>query len=228
MKKYIRKYKWQLIWVIGVIVMMFTHINWHYAAVITIGLVAFLIIDSPDIKKIVMNNKGVAIEKQQEKIDKALVEYDEFKNTIYPLLEASMAQIVSVRYLQMPPKSSVMISYVPLVEKAIKSEELDKPEIRELLKAIKAMTLYGFSVELGKIADKSSNGQIEQISVERLINTGLEEDYSKKVYVHTDEIDVNFDALNSIAKNLPDNPDKRRFENRLKQLKSFYKQYYAN
>ncbi len=208
--------------------MMFTHINWHYAAVITIGVVAFLIIDSQDIKRIVMNNKGVAIEKQQEKIDKALVEYDEFKNTIYPLLEASMAQIVSVRYLQMPPKSSVMISYVPLVERAIKAEKLDQPEIRELLKAIKAMTLYGFSVELGKIADKSSGGKIEQTSVESLIKTGLEEDYSKKVYVHTDEIDVDFAALDSIAQELPDNPDKHRYERRLKQLEDFYNQYYVD
>lgn len=194
----------------------------------TIFILAALFVLSPEIKELVFKKDRLELKRYKQKVDKALVEYDEFKNTIYPLLEASMAQIVSVRYLQMPPKSSVMISYVPLVERAIRAEKLDQPEIRELLKAIKAMTLYGFSVELGKIADKSSGGKIEQTSVESVIKTGLEEDYSKKVYVHTDEIDVDFVALDSIAQELPDNPDKHRYERRLKQLEDFYNRYYVD
>ena len=173
-----------------------------------------------------MNKKGAGMERFEAKVDKALVEYDEFKDTIYPLLEASMGQIVSVRYAQMPPKSSVMTSYVPLVEKAIKSEKIDQPEMKELLKAVKAMTLFGFGVELGIIARKATNNKIEQVQIEDCINSGIEDDYSKEKYVNDDEAYVDLDTLKSYAKQIPTGPYKRRYEEKLLSLEKFYKKYY--
>ena len=193
----------------------------------TFFVLGILFIFSPEIKRIAFGKDKLEMERFREKVDKALVEYDEFKKTIYPLLEASMGQIVSVRYLQMPPKSSVMLSYIPLVEQVINKEHLTQPEIQELFQAVKAMTLYGFSVELGKIADKASDGKIKQTEVEELVNSALEGDYSKNVYVNQDDIYVDFKGLNEISKQLPSNVDKDRYDRRLKQLTNFYNKYYV-
>lgn len=201
--------------------MSFIHLNWGWGIVwvLAIALLAFLWL--PGIKE--FTSKWFSLNK---KIDEVLVDYDEFKKTIYPLLEASMGQIVSVLYLQMPPKSSVMTSYVPLVEKAMRKENITQSEMVELLRAVKSMTLYGFSVELGAIASRASNRKIEQQTIENKVHHGLENDYSKRNYVNEDEIAVDFDFLDKVATELPEGKDKIRYENRLKDFRNFYNRYF--
>lgn len=218
MKKYIRKYKWQLIWVIGVIVMMFTHINWHYAAVITIGLVAFLIIDSQDIKKIVMNNKGVAIEKQEEKIDKALVEYDEFKKTIYPLLEMLMANIVFDGYLGVYSRPANLVDFLNRIENLPLGVNTD-PQIEKLITAVKVKVIDAYSAELISIRQNNN------------LDTGIDDCISVKYpkfdgehYLNGDDVIIDFEKLKESGEDFSDDFEKQRYLNVIKQLKEFYTQ----
>lgn len=177
----------------------------------------------PEIKSIFIGKRGAGMERFEKKLDKALVEYDEFRQTIYPLLEASLAQIISVRYVEMPPKSSVMIDYVPRITKVLDKGGFDLMEARELLEAVKSMTLYGIGVELGIIASKYG---VKQTDVENCISSGLEDDYSKTQYVNTDEIGIDFDKLEEYSTGISNIVDRQRYEKKLDELRKFYAKYY--
>ena len=211
-----RKYKWQLIWLTGVVTMMFAHVDWHYAIVITIGVIAFLIIDSPDIKRIVMNNKGVALEKQQEKIDKALVEYDEFKKTIYPLFEMLMTNVVFHDYLGVSSTPANLIDFLNRVEKLPLGVETD-PKMVKLITAMRVKVIDAFTLQLMLIRQNSKlDSNLNYcISVNSPRIDGGD-------YLNSNDVVIDFKKLEESGNDFSDSFKRKQYMDVIKQLKDYY------
>lgn len=172
---------------------------------------------SPEIKRLVFKKDRLELERYKQQVDKALVEYDEFKKTIYPLLELSLSSIVSRHYFGGGPKSEEYDKLIQNSEKIIEHNNFDN--LKPLLLASKAFLLNSIAAELSTIeqtelgADNSKN----------YINDGFQE-YSDSRYINPDEVYVNIDRLKEIKDSLPDNSNKKKYASRLKLLEKVYKE----
>lgn len=172
---------------------------------------------SPEIKRLVFKKDRLELERYKQQVDKALVEYDEFKKTIYPLLELSLSSIVSRHYFGGGPKSEEYDKLIQNSEKIIEHNNFDN--LKPLLLASKAFLLNSIAAELSTIeqtelgADNSKN----------YINDGFQE-YSDSRYINPDEVYVNIDRLKEIKDSLPDNSNKKKYTSRLKLLEKVYKE----
>jgi hypothetical protein len=176
---------------------------------------------SPEIKRLVLKKDRLELEHFRQQVDKVLVEYDEFKKTVYPLLEIALGQVDSTGYLNVGPKSGTLVDFVERTENLINSGNYDD-KLFPLLEGAKAQTLSAFSNELSLIVS-NLNGIP---SPKNYIYDGLENDYSKDRYANKDDAYVNFEKLNNIGESIPNSSTQKRYFEKLKKLKSFYDNNY--
>ncbi len=187
-----------------------------------------LFIFSPEIKRIVLQKDKLEFEHFKKRVDKALVEYDEFKQTIYPLLEINLGIIGTTGYLSATPKPDVMIDFLNRIEELAEKGIYDKTKLAPLIDATKAQTLSAFSNDLNLILVNSLGDEYSS-KVESYLITGLENDYSKSNYVVKGQANVNFKGLKELGSDLPvDGKARQRYFNKLADLHDFYETYYDN
>jgi len=172
---------------------------------------------SPEIKRLVFKKDRLELERYKQQVDKALVEYDEFKKTIYPLLELSLSSIVSRHYFGGGPKSEEYDKLIQNSEKIIEHNNFDN--LKPLLLASKAFLLNSIAAELSTIEQT----ELGTDNSKNYINDGFQE-YSDSRYVNPDEVYVNIDRLKEVKDSLPNNANKKKYASRLKLLEKVYKE----
>lgn len=166
---------------------------------------------SPEIKRFVFRKDRLELERYKQKIDKALVEYDEFKETIYPLLEIVLGEISNVGAFGIGANPEILMDFTSRAE-AIADKQSQR-KLKPLIEASKSAVLHAFWVKLNKI----TNGGIPVA----YIGTGLTT-YEKKHYVDPEKIFVDEDGLRKIGENISDLAKKRLFINTLNELMEYY------
>lgn len=172
---------------------------------------------SPEIKRLVFKKDRLELERYKQQVDKALVEYDEFKKTIYHLLELSLSSIVSRHYFGGGPKSEEYDKLIQNSEKIIEHNNFDN--LKPLLLASKAFLLNSIAAELSTIEQT----ELGTDNSKNYINDGFQE-YSDSRYVNPDEVYVNIDRLKEVKDSLPNNANKKKYASRLKLLEKVYKE----
>lgn len=104
-----------IVGIIGVVILEMNRMPasyvWAWIVLIAILLFSF----SPEIKRLFVGTNGVELEHFQEKfrrVNQALVEYDEFKKTILPLLKITMSEIAFNNYLGIPARPDDLIDFL--------------------------------------------------------------------------------------------------------------------
>lgn len=178
----------------------------------TIFILAALFVFSPEIKELVFRKDRLELKRYKQKVDKALVEYDEFKETIYPLLEIILGEISNVRALNIGANPEILMDFTSRAE-AI-ADKQSQQDLKPLIEASKSAVLHAFGVKLNKI---TSGG----VPTDVYINTGLTT-YEKKYHVDPEKIFVDEDGLRKIGENINDLAKKRLFMNTLNELMEYY------
>ena len=186
---------------LGYITMVVYEVNIGYMIVglVVIVLIAFLWI--PEIKGV--STKYFSLSK---KIDEALVQYKEFKETIYPLLMLELANLASVGAFNSGPKSKEIVDFIERVEKL----KITDKNMTNLMKVAKSQALSAFQLEL-----KGMNPEAENF-----IGTGLNHDLDD--YVITDNIYVDFEGLHDLSDDFDDIKAKIKYKRKLQELEKFY------
>lgn len=201
--KYVgRKLVISMLLLLGYIAMVVYEVNIGYMIVglVVIGLIAFLWI--PEIKGV--STKYFSLSK---KIDEALVQYKEFKETVYPLLKLELANLASVGAFDAGPKSKEIVDFIGRMEKL----KITDRNMEKLMTVAKSQALRAFKIELVDISPKAKN----------YISTGLT-DYSSDDYVITDNIYVDFEGLYNLSDNFNDIKSKIKYKRKLQELEKFY------
>ncbi|WP_323074675.1 hypothetical protein [Limosilactobacillus reuteri] len=170
---------------------------------------------SPEIKRLVFRKDRLELERYKQQVDKALVEYDEFKKTIYPLLEITLAQIASTGYMGAGPKPQVLVDYIKRVSKI--AEKQDRPELDALINAAKSEVLRSYAIELNSILREAGINELTY----GYIGNGLVP-HANSAYVDEDNIFLDYSALIKLENDISDVALKQRFNKTLRKLKIFY------
>lgn len=196
-----RKLVISMLLLLGYIAMVVYEVNIGYMIVglVVIVLIAFLWI--PEIKGV--STKYFSLSK---KIDEALVQYKEFKETIYPLLKLELANLASVGAFNSGPKSKEIVDFIERVEKL----KITDKNMTNLMKVAKSQALSAFQLEL-----KGMNPEAENF-----IGTGLNHDLDD--YVITDNIYVDFEGLHDLSDDFDDIKAKIKYKRKLQELEKFY------
>ena len=205
--------------IVGILGMEWEQMDWQWGVVWLLAMALLFFIWLPEIKSV--TSKWVSLNK---KVDEVSVQYEEFRKTIYPLLEFSLGQLVGNRYMSAPPKADVLLDFLPRIHEIIEKQEYKDLRTLNLYEAAKSITLEEFAVELNLIVvhGLQLNGNSKVLD---LIHTGLTSNYSSEEYVHKDEIRIDFVALNQYENRLPDGY-KERFGKKMKELSKFYSEYF--
>ncbi|PWT53207.1 hypothetical protein DKZ32_02550 [Limosilactobacillus reuteri] len=197
----------------GTVIMMWLKENIGYILCwcIVVAMLSFMWL--PEIKS--LTTKWFSVTRKLTEVE---VQYKEFKETIYPLLEITLGQTDSAGYLNIGPKSEILADFVTRVEILIKSGRYDNVRLIPLLDGAKGQTLSTFGSELN-IITKEVEGLPKPSSY---IHTGLISDYSKKGYLDNDNVYVDFEGLKEIGSKMPNGVQKKRYEDRLSELTEFY------
>ncbi|MBB1086390.1 hypothetical protein [Limosilactobacillus fastidiosus] len=171
-----------------------------------------LFIFSPEIKRLIFKKDRLELERYKHKVDKALVEYDEFKETIYPLLEIILGEISNVRALNIGANPEILMDFTSRVE-AIADKQSQK-ELKPLIEAAKSAVLHAFGVKLNIITSGS-------VPTDVYIGTGLTT-YEKKYHVEPEKIFIDEEGLRKVGENINDLAKKRLFMNTLNELMEYY------
>lgn len=137
-----------------------------------------------------------------------MVQYEEFKETVYPLLELELANLASVGHMDAGPKSDKIVDFIERLKKL----KIVDSKMSELIMAAKSQALKAFQVELELLVPGSK----------AMIGTGLTE-YISDSYVITDDIYIDFEGLNWLAKNVNDIKVKTKYRHKISELEKFYK-----
>ena len=116
----------------------------------TIFILAALFVLSPEIKELVFKKDRLELKRYKQKVDKALVEYGEFKNTIYPLLEVVMTSIIFNGYLSVSSRSANLVDFLKRIENLPLDIDAD-PQMQKLITAVKVMTLLSILKNLKRV-----------------------------------------------------------------------------
>lgn len=176
---------------------------------------------SPEIKRLVFKKDRLELDRYKQQVDKALVEYDEFKETIYPLLEITLGQIASAGRFGGGPKSTTLVDFVKETEKLINSGNYDNEKLTPILDGAKAQVLSEFGTELNIISGKTTGDSTPS----SYISSGTE-DLSREKYADKENAYIDFKSLKKIENGMSEGPAKQKYSSKLKQLKEFYDQYY--
>lgn len=157
----------------------------------------------PEIKK--LSTKYFSLSK---KVSEVMVQYEEFKETVYPLLELELANLASVGYMEAGPKSDKIVDFIERLKKLkIVDDKMDG-----LVAAAKSQALRAFRDELKNFDARS----------EKMISTGLTS-YSSDDYVISDDIYVDLDGLKNLVNDIEDIKTKMKYKKKLQELEKFYK-----
>lgn len=196
----------------GVISLMWLEENIGYILCwcLVIAILSFMWL--PEVKK--LSTKWFGLTKKLSDVE---VQYKEFKETIYPLLELSLSSIVSRHYFGGGPKSEEYDKLIQNSEKIIEHNNFD--DLKPLLLASKAFLLRSIRDELSII----EHNELGTNDSKNYINDGFQE-YIDSRYINPDEVYVNIDGLKEIQNSLPDNANKKKYTSRLKLLEKVYKE----
>ncbi|MHC5520049.1 hypothetical protein [Limosilactobacillus vaginalis] len=184
---------------------------WAWIVLIAILLFAF----SPEIKRFLIGKRGVEFEhfkEQVQKVDRALVEYDEFKKTIYPLLEITLGEISGIEHLGIRTKPELLIDYINRVEKIKKVQ--GENQLEPLIKAAKSAVIYAYAAQLNVITEG-------KVFSSNCFNSGLT-NYASDTLVDRSKIYVDFQKLQSIGEQVSELDMKRLYFEILAKLKKYY------
>lgn len=209
--------------VVGVLWMISVHltVEYIYSWIVVCMVLAFLWI--PYIKG--LSSKYIGLTKV---LNQSIVEYKEFKETVFPLLEINLGIIGSTGYLSATPKPNIMIDFIQRIEKLAQKNIYDEDSLSPLIAAAKSQTLAAFSNDLNLILTHALSDEYNG-KVEDYIATGLEDDYSRTNYINPDEIHVDIEALKQLGSQISKNSSAyRRYFKKITELQHFYKQYYLD
>ena len=203
----------------GIMGMEWEQMEWQWGIVWLIAMALLFFIWFPEIKS--LTSKWISLNK---KVDEVSVQYDDFRETIYPLLEFSLGQLVGNRYMSAPPKTDVLLDFLPRIQKMIEKQEYKDLRTMSLYEVAKSITLEEFAAELNLIAvhGLQINGNSEILG---MIHTGLLSDYSLDELIDKSKIWIDFDALEKYEKKLSGSY-KERFSKKIKALRKFYDKYF--
>lgn len=150
-----------------------------------------------------------------KKVDKVMVQYREFRETIYPLLEVGLANIASTRYFNAGPKSGELVDFINRVEKL----GFQDSNMNRLIYSAKAAAVETFAGELQMIRELNNlNAKVVENFVQVKIENFSSEEYYKKGSVLIDE-----DGLKkSIADFKDNNQGKLEYMHKINKLINFY------
>lgn len=150
-----------------------------------------------------------------KKVDKVMVQYREFRETIYPLLEVGLANIASTSYFNAGPKSGELVDFINRVEKL----DFQDSNMNRLIYSAKAAAVETFAGELQMIRELNNlNAKVVENFVQVKIEKFSSEEYYKKGSVLIDE-----DGLKkSIADFKDNNQGKLEYMHKINKLINFY------
>lgn len=150
-----------------------------------------------------------------KKVDKVMVQYREFRETIYPLLEVGLANIASTSYFNAGPKSGELVDFINRVEKL----DFQDSNMNRLIYSAKAAAVETFAGELQMIRELNNlNAKVVENFVQVKIEKFSSEEYYKKGSVIIDE-----DGLKkSIADFKDNNQGKLEYMHKINKLINFY------
>lgn len=150
-----------------------------------------------------------------KKVDKVMVQYREFRETIYPLLEVGLANIASTSYFNAGPKSGELVDFINRVEKL----DFQDSNMNRLIYSAKAAAVETFAGELQMIRELNNlNAKVVEDFVQVKIEKFSSEEYYKKGSVLIDE-----DGLKkSIADFKDNNQGKLEYMHKINKLINFY------
>lgn len=206
MKDRVLKLVISVILVIGYILMVVYKVSIGYMIIglLVIIFVSFLLV--PEIKQI--STKYFSLSK---KVDEAMVQYEEFKETVYPILQLELANISSVGYMDAGPKSDELVEFIEKAEKI----NIGDDRINNLIAVARSQTLLAFKGELAHYNSKAKE----------FISTGLKPYYSDD-YIDKDSIFVDFKGLENLIDEIKDIKTKGKYQTKLRKLKQFYNENY--
>lgn len=201
-----------LIAIIGFFIIMFqkNSIKYIISWIILIAVIAFIWV--PSINKI--STKYFSLSK---KVEEVMVQYNEFKETIYPLLEIELANIASTSYLGVSTKSAELMDFIYRVEKFKINLNSDE-KMRLLIYAAKTEVINSFSAELAEIRQRNGikTNMSNYIDIKR-------NDYSDEQYVKEKAISINKDRLLASINDFGENySEKELYLKKINDLISFY------
>lgn len=184
----------------------------------TIFILAALFVLSPEIKELVFKKDRLELKRYKQKVDKALVEYGEFKNTIYPLLEVVMTSIIFNGYLSVSSRPANLVDFLKRIENLPLDIDAD-PQMQKLITAVKVKTIDAYAAEL--ISIRQSNNL--DTNIDNCISVKYPR-FDDKHYLNVDDVIVDFEKLKESGEDFSDDFEKRRYLNVIKQMKEFYTQ----
>ena len=135
-----------VITVVGYTLMVVNKVNIGYMIIglLVIVLISFLLV--PEIKQI--STKYFSLSK---KVNEAMVQYKEFKETVYPILQIELANISSVGYMNAGPKSNELVEFLEKIKKI----KINDDRINNLIVVAKSQVLLAFKTELAYYNSKA-------------------------------------------------------------------------
>ena len=132
-----------VITVVGYTLMVVNKVNIGYMIIglLVIVLISFLLV--PEIKQI--STKYFSLSK---KVNEAMVQYKEFKETVYPILQIELANISSVGYMDAGPKSNKLVEFLEKIK-------INDDRINNLIVVAKSQVLLAFKTELAYYNSKA-------------------------------------------------------------------------
>ena len=188
-----------------------------WTAFILVLLFAF----SPEISRLVFNKNKLELDRYKKRVDKALVEYDEFKKTVYPLLKITLSEIAFDNYLGVPTKPDDLIDFLHRVEN-LSSEFKNDVELQKAIMAVKVKIVATFNDQLAFMREK--NGL--KMDSDKYVTINYP-DFDSDDELTRDDVGVDFEGLNNSANEFTDLAEKARYKRKIRELKKFYKENIA-
>lgn len=213
-----------IIAIIGIAGIVILEVNWMPASYVWAWVVLIIVLIfafSPEIKRVLFGKKGLELEhfqEQVEKVDKALVEYDEFKKTIYPLLKITLSEIAFQNYLGISAKPDDLIDFLNRIDR-LPLNLNDDEEMRSLIKAVEVRTISSFNDQLAFIREK--NGLA--MDADKYVTIKYPH-FSDDTELTKDDVGVDFKGLEESSNKIKDLAERARYQRKIKQLKKFYKE----
>ena len=173
---------------------------------------------SPEIKRLVFRKDRLELDRYKQQVDKVLVEYDEFKKTIYPLLKITMSEIAFDNYLGVPARPNDLIEFLNRIKKLSPGFTNDE-SVRKLIKAVEVKTIASFNDQLAFM--REHNGL--EMNPNKYVKIKYP-DFSSDDDLDENSVGVDFVGLEESANKFQDFSEKTRYKRKIKQLKQFYEE----
>lgn len=171
---------------------------------------------SPEIKRLVFKKDRLELDRYRKQVDKALVEYDEFKKTIYPLVKMTLSRIAFSNYLGVPARPEDLIEFLNQVNKSSLNFKSDE-DLSKLIKAVQVKIIDAFNAQLGIMREQ--NGL--KMDSDKYVSIKYP-DFSSNDELSKDDVGIDFNGLERTADEFTNLSEKARYKRKIKQLKKFY------